>query len=42
MRGPQFFHGINVTSASGGLVAASAINERRWVTMVMCVVVDMP
>ncbi len=40
MRGPQFFHGINVTS--DGLVAASAINEWRWVTMVMCVAVDVP
>lgn len=39
MRGPRFSHGIYVTP--GGIVAVSAMNERRRVTIVMCVVMNM-
>jgi len=38
MRGPQFSHGICDTP--GGTVAASASNERRWVTIVMYIVMN--
>jgi len=41
-RGPQFSHWIKEKVAAGDVVAKSATNKRRWVTIVICIAANVP